>query len=127
MSGATPSTPAGHRDVHDDHDVQEHRAGLVDADDRERLAADLERVADLLGAPLGVGEVAGDLLADDDVGLALVLGAEDTAPLLPLQQGPGIDGALQSGVGDDVLPLDHRRVEDSLDGLAAGGPGRASG
>ena len=29
-------------DVHDDDDVQDHRAGLIDADDLERLAADVQ-------------------------------------------------------------------------------------
>ena len=36
-------------------DVQEHRPGVVDADDLERLAADLERVADLARLAVGPG------------------------------------------------------------------------
>ena len=64
-------------DVHDDDDVQDHRAGLVDADDLERLAADVQGIADLLGLALRVGVLAGDLAADDDVRLALVLRVEE--------------------------------------------------
>ena len=66
-------------DVHDDDDVQDHRAGLIDADDLERLAADPQGVADLLGVALGVGMLAGDLPADHDIRLASVAGLEEPA------------------------------------------------
>ena len=45
------------RDVHDDRAVQEHRARLVEADDREGLLPDLKLATDLAGPARGGGEL----------------------------------------------------------------------
>ena len=76
-----------------------------------------ERVADLLGLALGVGMLAGDLAADDDVRLALIAGLEEPALAVLLERSRE-DGAVQVLMGDDVLAGDHRLVEDRVDPLS---------
>src|SRR6185312_7833292 len=58
----------------------------------------------------------GDLPADDDVLRALIGDLEEPT----LLQGAGIDRTLERLVGRDVLPLDDRGVQETLDLLLLG-------
>src|SRR5581483_11221085 len=91
---------------------EKHRPGLVDADDRERLVADVERVAK--PARMFIDRIIlGNLPADDDVPAPLVSGGQEPAFL----DRPRIDRALKMLMRHDVLALDDRLVEDRLDAL----------
>ena len=71
VSGSRPRA-AGRVDVHHERHVDQDRAGLVDADHLNGFVPIADRLADLLRLAVGVGVVAGDLGADQDVGLAHV-------------------------------------------------------
>ena len=110
-----------HADLHDDRRVGDERAGLVEADDRELLAADPQGLPDGLGRAVGVGELAGDLRADHDVLPADVPDVEEPPPAaLPGQERHGEQGALELEVLGQVLALDHVRVGEALEPLLPG-------
>ena len=109
--------PADRGDVHDDRVVQQHRAGVIEADDRERLAADPELAADRAGMTAGGGEVAGDRGADDDVRLAVIAIVQEPASALIRGKELGaIDVAAKPRMRGEVLALDLDHVQKRLKG-----------
>ena len=104
----------GGLDLHDDGGVDQERAGLVEADHVEFLAADQDRVAHFLGRAVGVGVVAGDLGADQDVGLADVVHREKPpAAFLRRKQSLLEDAAFQMQVLGKLLPFDQDRLGEA--------------
>ena len=88
------------------------------SDDLKRLAADQQGVADLLGGAVAIGVIAGDLGADQDIGLADVVELEvPPAPFLRLEQALLEDGALQMQMLGKLHPLDHDRFGERAEPL----------
>ena len=104
-------TACGPADVHDDHDIQKHRTGFIEPDDRGRLAADVQSVADLPRLSLGSGWSRAIFRLMTMFGLPVSSRVENRLALL---EGLGENRAVEASVGRDVLALDHRLVEDRL-------------
>ena len=106
----------GRRDVHDDRAVQEHRARLVEADDREGLMRRFEAGYRPRAAGQRRRETPGGLRADDDMRLALVAPIKEPAAA-PIrgQELAAVDIAPQAAMLGEVLPLDLDEVKERLE------------